>query len=161
MDDIVHDDRNGLRSRKVKIGVAKTTDIETRRRTAVGAFDEQARDMGRQRGDIGTGVEDAAGRVGRQGGGGHRHLLQVFLAAVGGHDDHVELAVIGLFGTGCFGVGAVDVLRQSGLRECEGQRAGREKAESKGAVNHGDDPFGPALAGAGWWDGERELTGRH
>ena len=93
-DDIVENDRNGLRCCKVEIGVAEPANIEARRDAAVGAFHVQTGDLPRQGGGVRAGCKNGgyAGRI--QCACRNRHVLEVLFAAVGSDDNGRELAIV-------------------------------------------------------------------
>ncbi len=130
---VVHDDGYGLRCCQIEIGIAQTADIEPRRRASVRAFDEQARDAGRKRGDFGACIEDRADRTRIQGRSRYRHVLEVLLTAVRGHDNRVELPVGGFFRARLIGG-----LRHGGLRSegCKSDSARPEEMGGGGPDRH-------------------------
>ncbi len=84
-----------MRGGEVEVGVAQSADIESRSDASVGAFRVDAGNAGGEGEHVIAAGEDRLQRVVGQGGGGERHVLQVFLAQVGGDDDDVDAAVRG------------------------------------------------------------------
>ena len=94
--DIIQQHRNRLRCGEIEIGIAQPANVEARGDAAVGAFDVQARRGAGQRGNIRCAAENRADAILIQNVCRNRHILQVFIAAVGGDDDGGKLAVISI-----------------------------------------------------------------
>ena len=151
---VVHDDRDGLGSGEVEIGVAETTDVETRRDAPVRAFDVEAWDAARQLQDIAAAGEQLAHPFSRDRGHCDRHVLHVLVATLRGDDD-------GRHAGGVF-------LRERRRRNGDGDRCDSASAQQfrRGAKGFGAHsfPHGPELPARGrakFKHGQKRLTPFH
>nr|GEU28078.1 hypothetical protein [Tanacetum cinerariifolium] len=106
--DVVHHQADRLRGVQVEVGVAEATDVKAREGAAVVRFDADRRRTAGQEADVGGAGGQHIELVALDGGDRHRHVADVFGAALG-RDDHGFQLVARRGGAG--GVGRGGVLR--------------------------------------------------
>jgi hypothetical protein len=95
LDDVVHHQADRLRGVQVEVGVAQAADVEAREGTAIVGFDVDRRRAAGQEADVGGARGQHVQLVAFEGGDRHRHVLDVFRAALGRHDHGFQLVLVG------------------------------------------------------------------
>ena len=90
--DIVLDDRHRLRRTQIEVDIAQAADVEAREDAAGGGFGIEAGHAGGEFENVAAAGGQVAQRIALHDADRDGHLLQIFRAALGGHDDLVELA---------------------------------------------------------------------
>ena len=89
--DVVDDEADRLRCVQIEVRIALAADVEAGERAAVVRFDVQRRRAAGQEADVGAAGREHVELVALDRGHGHRHVLEVLGAPLGGHDHGFQL----------------------------------------------------------------------